>query len=74
MKRKTSLERSFETVSFREPQNENNFKKDKTLVDPVFKKNRYIYIKYYNRKIDIIIIYLFLIHTFHEVNREQGTP
>ena len=29
MKRKTSLERSFDTVSF---------KKDKTLVDPVFKK------------------------------------
>ena len=38
MKRKTSLERSFDAVSFREqPQNEKNLKKDQTLVDPVFK-------------------------------------
>ena len=35
--RKTCLERSFDTVSFRD-ENENNLKKDKTLVDPVFKK------------------------------------
>ena len=33
--KKTSLERSFDTVSFRD---ENNLKKDKTIVDPVFKK------------------------------------
>ena len=45
MKRKTSLERSFDTVSFRYSlRMGTTSKKDKTLVDPVFKTNRYIFI------------------------------